>query len=205
MSVEFKLEIPQADIRALHAAMERARKELGNGLGGSVRMAGFQLSRTLGTSTHISAKKRPYEIIAVRRPRGSRPRKNIVDIKSERVGQFTQIIPGGKREINKSAAVTVGMSGIAKASWRWAARKARSPMSSIAKTGMTRSAEQWANKYAGGDSVTKGDDPYYRIQSRINYITQAMDQGAANDAMRRAASGMNQWIDGELKRRFNAK
>ena len=168
-------------------------------------MAGIVLSRSMGTSTRISDTKRPYTIIATRRPRGARLRQNVVDVNSQKAGKFTRVLEGGKREINKSTAVRVGMSGIAKASWRWASRQARSPMSTIAKKGMTHSAQEWAGKYADGQARTRGDDPFYKISSSIGYINQAMDQGAANDAMRRAAGGLEKWIDEELKRKFKAK
>ena len=202
---EFEIKIPKDDIRAIMKSMERARKELGNNLGGSVKMAGVALSRSLGTSTRISDKKRPYEIIQTRRARGARPKSSVVDIRSAKAGKFTRIIDGGKREINKSNAVKIGMRGIAKASWRWASRKAKSPARTIGKKDITHSAEKWASRYADGQSQTRGDDPFYKIESRISYINQAMDQGAANDAMRRAASGLNKWIDNELKKKFKAK
>jgi hypothetical protein len=208
---DLDIKFPEEDVREIFRGMERARKELSNTWGGAVKMAGYQLSRTMGTSTRVAAKKRPYRIIETRRARGNRPKQILIEVDSYVGGKnktFQRWIEGGKREANKSTAVRIGMAGLAKSSWKWAAKAARTPGAvKLPAKEVARSAREWGIRYSEGGSRFKGDDPYYRITNKLPYIEDALHGGAnaPETAMRRAASGLNKWIDTELQRRFEAK
>ena len=192
---------PKADVQALFAGMARAERELGASLGGGVRMAGFQLSRTMGTSTRVAPKKRPYTVISKRRASGNRPKSMLIEVQGYRGGQpvtYRAIVEGGKREANKSKFVRIGMTGLAKSSWSAAASDAKTGRA-VSKAGVSRSAKEWGNRYGSGSSRFKGPDPFFTITSFLPYIERAMIPGAADTAMARAARGLDHWIDTRLK------
>lgn len=191
---------PKADVKALFAGMARAERELGASLGGGVRMAGFQLSRTMGTSTKVAPKKRPYRVISKRRARGDRPASMLIEVDGYRNGKpvtYKAIVEGGKRDANKSPFVRIGMTGLAKSSWSAAAQEAKTG-SAVSRAGVSRSAKEWGSRYGSGGSRYKGDDPFFTITSFLPYIERAMIPGAANTAMERAARGLDHWIDKRL-------
>ena len=59
MPIDATIEFDQVSTRRLFSQMERARVELGRGMGQSLRFGGWAIARSLGASTRVSAKKRP--------------------------------------------------------------------------------------------------------------------------------------------------
>jgi hypothetical protein len=209
---DVEIKFPKEDVREIFRAMERARKELSNTWGGAIRMAGITLSQSMGTSTRVSPKTRPFKILQKRSARGGKPATMLVEWEKEsRSGKKTQqgIIEGtGVRDAKKHPFIRIGMQGLAKSSWKWAAKAARTPGAvKLPAKEVARSAREWGIRYSEGGSRFRGDDPYYRITNKLPYIEDALHGGAnaPETAMRRAADGLNHWIDNEVKRRFGAK
>lgn len=204
MNDEVEIKFPKRDVDAIFTAMRRAEREIGASMGGAMKMAGYQLSRTMGASTKVAPAKRPYEILEKRKG----PHKSLlIEVRSSRPkGNYKAIIKGSKREANKSPFVRIGMAGLAKSSWKWASKDARTASAIGWGRGVARGAKEWGSKYGFGASRFRGDDVYYRIENRLPYIEQALQGGprAANDAMRRAAEGLERTIDNKLKQKMNA-
>ncbi len=211
MSRDVDIEFPAADVRALMASMRRAERELGASLGGGVKMAGTALARSMGASTNVAPQKRPYKVVRKIPARPGRPAQLVIEVErrhSSGTRTFVATIEGGKREANKSTAVRIRRAGMAKAAWSVAARQARTP--SAVKTPareVTRDAMASAQRLGGGSGRFRGDDPSYTISNWAPYIRGALKGGdmAAETAMRRAAAGLNHYVDAQLKRRFKAR
>ena len=205
MSDAVEIVFPRADVNAIFAAMQRAQREVGASMGGAMKMAGFQLARTMGTSTRVAPAKRPYEILQKRR---GPPKSMMIEVKSHRPkGDFRAVIKGGRREANKSPFVRIGMAGLAKSSWKWASKAARTASAVGYGRGVARAAKEWGDRYGFGDSRFRGDDVYYRIENRLPYIMDALQGGpqAVESAMGRAARALEHRIDEALKQKMKAK
>jgi len=209
-TVDFDIKFPREDVEALFAQMQRAQKEIGASMGGAIKMAGFQLARTMGTSTAVSDKKRDYKIIQQRRARPGRPKQMMIEVTSYRGGKkktFRRLIDGGKREANKSTAVEIGMRGLAKSSWKWGAKGAKTAGAVGYGRDVSRSAKQWGSRYGRGKGHYRGDSPYYVIESRLPYIRKALQGGerTVETATQRAARALSETIDNKLKKKMGAK
>ena len=204
MSKEVEIVFPRADVNAIFAAMQRAQREVGASMGGAMKMAGYQLAKTMGTSTRVAPAKRPYKILSDRR---GPPRSMMIEVQSRRPkGDFKTVIKGGKREANASTQVKIGMAGLAKSSWKWASKAARTASAVGYGRGVARAAKEWGDRYGFGDSRFRGDDVFYRIENRLPYIMDALQGGpqAVEGAMGRAARALEHRIDEELKKRMKA-
>jgi len=197
MPIDTDIEFPAADVRAMFAAMGRAQTELGKGLGNAVRMAGFQLCRALGTSTAVSKTYREYRQLDTSRK--NQKKYEVTSYAGTGKKQFVTY-KKGVRELKQSSAL-IGNRGLAKGSWMWGA-KAAGQGSAVGKKGGRPSAISFAQKFASGEAVYKGEDPYIKITNRLPYIREAMGGGEKpiEDALRRAAKGLEIWIDNELKK-----
>ena len=207
MPAEITIKFPRRDVDAINAAMKRSAAELGISMGGAMRMAGYHLSRTLGTSTKVADKKRPYKVIQERKAKQGRPKQILIEVTREwsspgAKNPYRVLIDGGRREANKSPQVRIGMSGLAKSSWKWASRKAKTSSAigwGSGKKGVARSAKSWGQQYSGGASRFRGDDVFYRVENRLPYIEDAMIPGRVDTALQRAAGAMEHHIDEKLK------
>jgi len=198
MPIDIDINFPADDVRAMFAAMGRAQTELGKDLGNAVRMAGYQLCRTLGTSTAVSKKYREFTQLGTSRK--NQKKYQVISYKGTGRRQEFIVYKKGVRELKQTSAL-IANRGLAKGSWMWGA-KSSGQKSAIGKKGISDSAISWARKYASGEAVYKGEDPYIKITNRLPYIREAMGGGEKpiEDALRRAAKGLEIWIDNELKK-----
>lgn len=196
------------DHRALLQQMERGRKEFGKSLGQSIRWAAWHLAKTLGTSTKVSRKIRSIHPMPRRgfkkedRAEGKKPF-NVHFDKGR--GSYNRVI--WKRnitEVKKSPLATVRMRGLARAAWMWNIKKVGSGMGSGFASPEARAKAQ---SKAGVEQALRGDNPYVKMRSRVNYATAAMENGpqSIDTAMRRAAAMMAHTIDAKLQKAMKTK
>lgn len=205
-----QLDWPKEDVRAIWRQIERNQKELGRSLGSSVKLAAWHLTRSLGTSTRVAPKYRPYkeikETAKEKRAKGGGKKYEITTCKGGRKKTFNIRSSKGVRELKQLPQVRIGNAGLAKSSWRFAISQFGSRRG-VSKKGFARGIEGYAQKHTDITKRLKGDDPYVKISNRVNYIRDAMTGGenAVNTAMARAARGMMKHIDNKVKEKMGVK
>ena len=167
--------------------------------------------RSLGASTKVAPKYRPYkEIHETKKERDAKGGGKKYEITTWRGGQkktFNIRSPKGVKELKQMPQVKIGNRGLAKASWR-AAGAGIGRKSAVKKS---KKWGKWARRSAGRNvDVEKSfetNDAYVRITNELDYITDSMKGGdrAVDTAMARAAEGMRHHIDEEIKKKLGVK
>jgi hypothetical protein len=208
MADAISIQFPEADRRALFAQIERARKELGKGLGQAIRFAGYSVALTLGKSTRVAKKKREaFEV----KGRGV----DKADWKARRKYLITSFRGGQPRPFERygdslndpriKKAREVKNYGLAKASWMWAVRSLGGGGPSFG--GTSGKAREKAQRYIETRKQLSGDNPEIRITNKLNYIRSAIIGGMAgvDSAMGRAARYMMRVIDANVAKKLGAR
>lgn len=205
-----QLEWPEEDVRALWRQIERNRKELGRSLGSSVKFAAWHLIRSLGKSTRVAPKYRPYKEIhetpKERKAKGGGKKYEITTRKGGRKKTFNIRSKKGVRELKQMPQVRIGNRGLAKASWRFAIGEFGG-RSKVSKKGFACGIETFAQTKVDVDRKFERDEANVRITNKLDYIREAMQGGerAVDSAMARAARGMSSHIDEQIKRKMGVK
>jgi hypothetical protein len=196
MSDMVTIDFPREDVREMFRAIQRAEREVGRGLGNAVRQAGYHLARSLGTSTKVSQRYRDFRELETSR---RRQKKFLVSSYLSGSRQDFETYKRGVRELRRTSAL-IARRGLAKGSWLWGARAA-GQASAVARGGTRPSAIAFARRFASGDAVYRGNDPYLRIRNTLPYITTAMEGGerSLTDAMARGARSLNRALDDALR------
>lgn len=186
MADAFTIEFPRADVAALQHEMRRAEKLLGKSCGQSVRFGAWTAAQSLGTSTKVSDKYRPF---AEKETTRSGVKKfEVVSHKSGGKRPFDWYARG-VRDV-KNGPARIANRGLAKGSWMWGIRAlgsgagAGGGVSAVAK-------RRSRNKTVVIKSLT-GSNPYVRIANKLGYIMDALRGGPqdVSTAMGRAARQM---------------
>lgn len=197
---DVSIDFPRQDVRSLFAQMERARRELGKGLGQSLRFAAWSVASSLGATTKVAPKYRPYR--EVEKSRGGQRKFTVTSHKKGSPKTFT-VRAANVAALKQTPQARIGKAGLAKSAWFWGLKKLGSSKGFSMK-GATASARK-----AGGGVVdvmqrVRGDDPMITIVNRLGYARSALRGGesAITGAMGKAARHMAHVIDGQIKRKF---
>ena len=206
-----QIDWPEADVEALWRQIERNQREFGKSLGKSVKFAAYHLIKSLGASTKVAPKYRPYkEIHETKKERDAKGGGKKYEITTWRGGQkktFNIRSKKGVKELKQMPQVKIGNRGLAKASWRSAAF-------GIGTRGAVKKSKSWGKgvvRTAAGhvdvDKKFTDNDAFIMITNQMDYITDAMKGGdmAVDTAMARAAEGMRHHIDEEIKKKLGVK
>jgi len=221
MSQAATIEFPRRDVAALMAQMQRARKELGVSLGGSVKMAARAVMTSLAASTKVAEPFRDYwdtgevsrtgenrKWVVVTKYETSRRRGK--DLRRSWQGNWREQIIYAKdeSELRRRRAVIVQMRGLAKESWKQMGRKAGVPISAASVPSrnrriMLKAARRWVSVRQN----LNGPDPYIHVTDELVYIGDALAGGPkqADTAVERAARAMEKSIGDRIARKFGAK
>ena len=191
MADAFTIEFARGDVAALQHQMRRAEKLLGKSSGQSVRFGAWAAAKSLGASTKVSGKYRPYE--EKETTRGGVKKFEVTSHKRGGKNTFDWYARG-VRELKKGPA-RIANRGLAKGSWMWGIRAlgsgagAGKDVSAVAKS-------RSRNKTVVVKSLT-GSNPCVRITNRLGYIMDALRGGPqdVSTAMGRAARQMAKIID----------
>jgi hypothetical protein len=212
MPVSVQIQFPKADAEKLIRAMDRAKRELGISTGEGVRLASQYLVRSVAASTAVAPKRRPVEVAIVERLRilksgkeSKRPEKRKVWGVRKYIGNavmwkpLTKPWPKNKSEANKHPGTQIGMRGLAKAAWWWAAKGVGGASGAASEAG-TR-ARQMAMKYGHHEGSFFGLNPYAKMSNTVNYASAALKNGPrdVSVAMAKAASQLNLYVGRKLK------
>lgn len=203
MSNGVQLEWPQADVNAMFRSMEYARRYLNADAGRAMKQAVAYLLRSVAASTKVAPKFREIN----ERPGFVTKRS---DLRAYGVtGWFgkprresTRLVYSRDYATAKRRHATIGNRGLAKLTWKWAARLVNSKIES-AKFSTLGAAitNKIAAQNVEGKSNYKGEDVFAEIHNSLPYIKAAMTSDV-NTAMERAARGMMKSIDKQLVRRM---
>lgn len=205
-----QIDFPKEDVRKLQQAMALAGKKLGKSLGQQVRFAGWSVCRTLGTSTRVA--KKHLDLFPV--SSGTRKERQIQHITGKKLflgvrhsGGKTRdvsVFATGIREARKTRKAAILNFGLARHSWRSSGKGlgGQVPLDKAGKADSRTLAV--AARFAARDRNFKGDNPYVRVGSFLNYAQEALQGGPkkADDALRRAAKLMVKTIEGNIKKRL---
>jgi hypothetical protein len=212
MAVDFQIQFPANDVRALQRAMNRAQSELGITLGQSVKMAGSAVLRSMGASTKVAPKTRPAVVKTVlvsrtlKSGKQGKPRKvkqyGVEVYRQNLSAPVFQAVYGAtnKTDVKRSKIAQINRRGLAKAAWVRIADRARiSVKGEGVASGATKS-KAWQKTSAQFNF--KGDDPYFIMTNRLPHAMEAL-QGGPQDfasAMERGARAMMHTIDDKIKK-----
>lgn len=212
MPLAASIEFPMADVDALFRQIDRAQKELGRSLGNAVRTAANRVALSIGTSTKVAPKHRKItatgETSSNRQYSESRGfyQNKRFEVYSDKSRKTFSVWAKNMREAKQKRGVVISRRGLAKATWRRAAREA-SAGGGVGQGGVTASANRLADRHARGKGVFNGVDPWAMMESSLDYAQDAL-QGGPRDvgtAMERAASAMEHLIDRQIEKKLGAK
>jgi len=199
---------PKRDTRALFAQMDRAQKELGKGLGQTIRFAAWSVARSLGVGTDVAPKYRPYKVVAegrgVAKRRGGK-KYEVTSLKKGHKKTFN-VRAESVSELKKKGQVKIGNAGLAKASWMWGIKKLGSG-SGVSMKGIASRVKQRGSQNMDVTQRLRGDDPMIKIVNSLPYAGDALrgGMGAVNTAMGKAARSMEKIIDANIAKKLGAK
>ncbi len=209
MPVVASIEFPRADVDALFRQMDRAQKELGRSLGNAVRTAANRVALSIGTSTKVAPKHRKItatgETSSNRQYSESRGfyQNKRFEVYSDKSRKTFSVWAKNMREAKQKRGVVISRRGLAKATWRRAAREAGAG-GGVGQGGVTASANRLADRHARGKGVFNGVDPWAMMESSLDYAQDAL-RGDVGTAMERAASAMEHIIDRQIEKKLGAK
>jgi len=194
MADAFTIEFPRGDVAALQHQMRRAEKLLGKSSGQSVRFGAWAAAKSLGASTKVSDKYRPYE-----EKETTRTGVKKFEVVSHATGKKSTFdwYARGVQQLKRGPA-RIANRGLAKGSWMWSIRALGSAQ------GSTKDVSPMAKKRSRDKvSVYKdlsGSNPSVRITNRLGYITDALRGGPqdVSTAMGRAARQMAKIINADV-------
>lgn len=202
MAVELQVEFPVSAQKALLAQIRRAQDVMGKSAAASVKVAARHVVNSLGASTKQAPKKRKVEVKLTR----TRVGKKVKTLREYGVMVWRKGAPvfaavagaTSKSDVQKSPLVKIFHRGLAKASWKWIGKKVKTSVGTVAAGWMT---EKLARGYVDVRDEARGNYPRITIRNRLKYIQSALIGGPAgvDDAMRRAASGMEKSITKQLE------
>jgi len=197
---DVSIDFPRQDVRALFAQMERARRELGKGLGQSLRFAAWSVASSLGAMTKVAPKYRPYR--EVEKSRGGQRKFEVTSHKKGSPKTFT-VRANNVAALKRMPQARIGKAGLAKSAWFWGLKKLGSSKGFSMK-GATASARKAGGGVVDVTQRVRGDDPMIKIVNRLGYARSALRGGesAITGAMGKAARHMAHVIDGQIKRKF---
>lgn len=180
------------DIRDLQRQMRRAESVLGKDTGQAVKFAAWAVARSLGASTKVAKKYRPYKAEATTRKR----EKKFIVTSHRRGGANTfPVYAPSVAELKRTPYVRIGNQGLAKGSWMWGIRALGSVSGSGA--GVGKSAKRYAKQWIDVGKQLRGNNPTVTIRNRLGYILDALRGGPQDvtTAMARGARQMAKIID----------
>lgn len=180
------------DIRDLQRQMRRAESELGKSTPQAVKFAAWAVARSLGASTRVAKKYRPYKAASTTRKRV----KKFIVTSHRRGGANTfPVYAPSVAELKRTPYVRIGNKGLAKGSWMWGIRALGSVAGSGA--GVGKSAKRYAQKWIDVAKQLRGSNPTVTIRNRLGYILDALRGGPQDvtTAMARGARQMEKIID----------
>jgi len=185
------------DIRDLQRQMRRAESVLGKDTGQAVKFAAWAVARSLGASTKVSKKYRPYKAEATTRKQV----KKFIITSHRRGGANTfPVYAPSVAELKRTPAVRIGNKGLAKGSWMWGIRALGSVAGSGA--GVGKSAKRYAQRWIDVGKQLRGNNPTVTIRNRLGYILDALRGGPQDvtTAMARGARQMEKIIDAKAEK-----
>jgi hypothetical protein len=202
MSDVVQLTWPRADVESFMRAMEYNAKWLDKDADKAVASAAASLISTLRTSTRIAPKRRKVRQLSTGFvPGKQRQRSDLVRFAItgywKAGGYQTKIIQAKTRE-NALKYAKINNRGLAKASWTWAAKKAR--ISGGGSIGVKSKTDAIARRSVD----VKRSTGVVEIHNRLPYIVDALRDGESGveSAMRRAANKLIGSADNLLKKRY---
>jgi hypothetical protein len=208
MSNAVAIEFPKADVRALWAQIERARRELGKSVGQAVRFGAWSVARSLGTVTKVAPKYRDYEPVKEGRGVARRKGGKKYEVTSWRKGGENKfrVRAASVSELKRMRQVRVGNAGLAKAAWMWGIKRLGST-AGVGGKGITAAAKRLGGKNMDVRSRLTGDDPFVKIENGLKYATAALrgGRGEIEGAMGKAARSRAKIIDAKVAEKMGAK
>jgi hypothetical protein len=207
MSDAISIHWPKRDVSALLAQIGRAQRELGKGLGQTIKFAAWSVAQSLGVLTKVAPKYREYRVIKEGR--------GIAKGKGGKKYEITSLKKGHKHTFNVRAAsisdlkkdgrLIIGNAGLAKSAWMWGIKRLGSG-NGISMKGVTMGARKRGQQNMDVTQRLRGDDPFVRIVNSLPYASQAMRGGASaiNGAMGKAASHMEKIISAQIAKKLGA-
>lgn len=203
------IEFPREDVRRLFAAMERARRDVGKGLGQSLKFAAWSVSSTLGAATNVAPKYRAYseakEPRAAVLARGGKRRFDVTSMKRGAPKTFA-VYATSVAALKRTPQVRIGKAGLAKSAWFWGLRKLGSSKGFSMK-GATDAARKTGRGVVDVTQRLRGDDPMVKISNRLGYAGAALRGGtsAITSALGKAARHMEHVVSGQIAKKMGAK
>ena len=198
---------PQADIDRLIGQIDRAIDVLGRTSKEAVVTAANRVANSLGKSTRVAPKYRPFRETGRRsdwhidKKTGQKIRTLEFEVESYRGNSPKTFTAWAQniRSLKRSKAVRIGRRGLAKMSWHWAARDI-GQSAGISRGDILQSTENYARRFGRGEANFGVFDSFFKLESGVGYIENAIDKNTIGTAMSRAADGMMHALDNQLKR-----
>lgn len=183
------------DIRDLQRQMRRAESLLGKDTGQAVKFAAWAVARSLGASTKVSKKYRPYKAETTTR----KNTKKFAVTSHRRGGANTfPVYAPSVAELKRTPYVRIGNKGLAKGSWMWGIG-ALGPIKGSG-AGVGKSAKRYARRWVDVGKQLRGNNPTVTIVNKLGYIADALRGGPQDvtTAMARGARQMAKIIDDKI-------
>jgi len=196
------------DQAALVAQIRRAQDLMGMSVSAAVKRAAKHVTNSLGVATKQAPKKRKAVVNVTRervikadgKPGRVRVTKQYGVMKWRNGAPKFVAVPGAtsNADVNKSKQAIITRRGLARASWRWAAKAVRGKVSNVAANFLTN---RVAKSYVSVQINPSKNAPRIRIKNALKYIAAAIEGGSSgiDDAMRKAASGMEKSLTKQLE------
>jgi len=204
--IEFSLQFPAADAEAFRAQLNRLINELGKAPEEAVRMATLALLRALRASTRKAPARARVTREKIMRPNLRTGRTRSITLQDAYVAHRFDPRTGSPRQLRISAQslqearesrlARIDYSGLARASWGWAAQ-ALFPSS-----GERYSGRRPVRPTHSVDKRGSGNDYSITVVNKLDYIESAFNTGrgpAVSSALARASATLRGRIEQRLK------
>lgn len=214
---EFTIDFPRDQVKQFERALKRVETDLGKSSKDAIYIGARQLLKSLATSTKVSEEFRDYELVGQSRSglnnaykvhtKYATPKRKGKALRRSWQGPWRDQLIYAKdvNELKQRPALIIAMRGIARESWLQAGRKGwiniGVPKTETAKRRegiMKKAARRWVRFTKKFGST----ENYIHVSNNIRHIEQALVGGkkSVDDAMSRAARGVEKTIDNYLKK-----